>query len=77
MLHRLCDKGEAELLAVTHCFASAYTAGCIDAINHYYGRVVPVGINYGDIREIDRGVYAGALCDEFPNRYHTLEDSLP
>lgn len=69
MLHRLCDKEEAELLAVTHCFATPYTAGCIDAINHFYGRVVPVGINYNDIRENDRGVYAGALCEEFPNRY--------
>ena len=27
MLHRLCDKGEAELLAVTHCFATPYLAG--------------------------------------------------
>ena len=69
MLHRLCDKGEAELLAVTHCFATPYLAGCIDAINRYYGREVPVGINYSDIRENDRGVYAGALCDHFPSRY--------
>jgi len=69
MLHRLCDKGEAELLAVTHCFATPYVAGCIDAINRYYGREVPVGINYSEIREKDRGVYAGVLCDYFPNRY--------
>ena len=40
MLHRLCDKGEAELLAVTHCYASPYVAGCIDAINKFYGRSV-------------------------------------
>lgn len=69
MLHRLCDKGEAELLAVTHCFATPYVAGCIDAINRYYGREVPVGINYSEIHDKDRGVYAGALCDYFPNRY--------
>lgn len=68
MLHRLCDKGEAELLAVTHCYASPYFAGCIDAINHFYGREVPVGINYSRPFE-DRGKYAGALCDEFSNRY--------
>ena len=55
MLHRLCDKGEAELLAVTHCFATPYVAGCIDAINRFYGREVPVGINYSEIRENDRG----------------------
>ena len=69
MLHRLCDKGEAELLAVTHCFATPYVAGCIDAINRFYGREVPVGINYSEVRENDRGVYAGVLCDHFPNRY--------
>lgn len=68
MLHRLCDKGEAELLAVTHCYSSPYVAGCIDAINHFYGREVPVGINY-DIFESGQGVYAGALCEGFPNRY--------
>ena len=33
MLHRLCDLGECELLAVTACYASPYVAGCIDAIN--------------------------------------------
>lgn len=68
MLHRLCDKGEAELLAVTHCLSSPYLAGCIDAINTYYGRRVPIGVNY-DLPISDRGVYAGALCDLFPNSY--------
>ncbi len=68
MLHRLCDLGEAELLAVTACYASPYVAGCIDAINCYYGRVVPVGINYGS-DSAEPGVYAGPLCNEFPSRY--------
>ncbi len=68
MLHRLCDRGEAELLAVTHCAATPYVAGCIDAINRYFGREVPVGINY-DCWSEGRGVYAGALCEEFPNSY--------
>ncbi len=68
MLHRLCDKGEAELLAVTHCFSTPYVAGCIDAINQFYGRVVPVGVNY-EIRHEGRGTYAGALSEYCPNRY--------
>ena len=68
MLHRLCEKGEAELLAVTHCNASPYVAGCIDAINRFYGRTVPVGINYA-FPYSGRGVYAGALCDACPNQY--------
>lgn len=69
MLHRLCDKGEAELLAVTHCMANPWLAGCIDAINRFYGREVPVGINYDMLKPEDKGVYAGALCEGFPNRY--------
>ena len=68
LLHRLCDLGEAELLAVTHCAASPYAAGCIDAINAYYGRPVPVGINYEAPLD-NTGVYAEALCREFPNRF--------
>lgn len=27
LLHRLCDRGEAELLAVTHCYATPWVAG--------------------------------------------------
>ena len=68
MLHRLCDKGEAELLAVTHCFSTPYVAGCIDGINRAYGREVPVGINY-DTEYTDRGIYAGEICDRFYNRF--------
>jgi len=68
MLHRLCDRGEAELLAVTHCEATPYVAGCIDAINRYHGRSVPVGINYERFSDA-RGVYAAALCEGFLNQY--------
>lgn len=68
MLHRLCDRGEAELLAVTHCFSTPYVAGCIDSINCYYGRQVPIGINYADKRPGD-GVYAKVLCEKFTNNY--------
>ncbi len=68
MLHRLIDKGEARLLAVTHCFASPWLAGCIDAVNRFYGHEVPVGINYAETRQ-QPFVYDKALCDNFPNRY--------
>ena len=68
LLHRLCDIGEAELLAVTHCFDSPYLAGCIDAINTYFNRNVPVGINYGAF-QYGEGVYAKHLCEGFPNNY--------
>lgn len=68
MVHRLCDKGEAELLAVTHCFSTPYVAGCIDAINRFHNRIVPIGLNYAIKRE-DRGTYAGALCTYFENEF--------
>jgi len=68
VLHQLCSRGEAELLAVTACYASPYVAGCIDTINRYYGRIVPVGINY-ESRALEKGVYSYALCTEFDNTY--------
>lgn len=79
LLHRLCDMGEAELIAVTACYSNPYVAGCIDAINTYYGRQVPVGINTKH-HAAEEGVYAKALCEEFPNRYkdgkNKAEDTL-
>ncbi|MBE6659120.1 MAG: hypothetical protein E7604_11860 [Ruminococcaceae bacterium] len=68
MLHRLCDRGECELLAVTACYASPHVAGCIDAINRYYGHSVPVGILHGK-PSAEPGVYAKGLCEEFENSY--------
>lgn len=68
MMHRLCDVGEGELLGVTHCYASPYLAGCIDAINTYYRRRVPIGVNY-EYPLSGKNVYDLALCEEFPNAY--------
>ena len=68
MMHRMCDAGEAELLGVTHCYASPYIGGCIDAINTYYRRRVPVGVNYA-FPLSGKNVYDMALCEEFPNAY--------
>lgn len=77
MLHRLCDRGECELLAVTACYASPYVAGCIDAINRYYGREVPVGILHGKL-SAEPGVYSRGLCEEFENRYPPEDaDAVP
>ncbi|MBE6608655.1 MAG: hypothetical protein E7633_08880 [Ruminococcaceae bacterium] len=70
LIHRLCDKGDAELLAVTHCYNGEYYAGCIDAINRFYGRQVPIGINYASPKSSNpRGVYAAELCEKFENSY--------
>ena len=70
LIHRLCDKGEAKLLAVTHCGNSPYYAGCIDSINRFYGREVPVGINFAAaVDKNPKGVYAAALCENFSNKF--------
>ena len=71
LIHRLCDKGEAELLAVTHCMSSVYYPGCIDAINRFYGRDVPIGMNFqfGNGDRTERCVYAAELAEKFPNKY--------
>ena len=68
LLHRLCDMGEADLLATVHCYVTPYVAGCLDAINTYCGRPVPVGLNYTLPRN-NPDTYARALCETFPNRY--------
>lgn len=68
LLHRLCDMGEAELLATVHCYNTPFVAGCLDAINTHCGRSVPVGVNY-EIPKTDPGTYGGALCEGFANRY--------
>ena len=70
LLHRLCDKKEAELIAVTACYDSAYVAGCIDAINQYYGRSIPIGVLHGAHKAVDdQPVYSPTLCREHPNAY--------
>ena len=68
LLHRLCDAGEAELLATIHCYEHPYVAGCLDAINTHCGRPVPVGLNYAQPRN-HPDTYARALGEAFPNRY--------
>lgn len=68
LLHRLCDRGEATLAAVTACYASPYAAGCIDAINTFFGRSVPIGINHGT-PPFEKSVYAEQLCQGFPHRF--------
>ena len=68
LLHRLCDLGEAELVAITHCFATPHVAGCLDAICRHEGRRVPIGINY-ESEPPEGDTYAEKICKEFENGY--------
>ena len=75
LLNAFCAKGEAELLAVTANYADKYVAGCIDAINRYFGRSVPVGVRmsrpayHADDESASYNGYAKAICQQFPNGY--------
>ena len=73
LLHGLCEAGEAELLAVTGCYATPYLAGCIDAIDTHYGRQVPVGILHDrfDPRDVTDGYngYDKSVAEHFPHRF--------
>lgn len=71
VLHELANEGKCEILAVTHCCKGPYYAGCIDAINRYYGREdIPVGAFPEDSKAPEgRDVYAGYAVKAFPNRF--------
>ena len=72
VLHALADRNEAEIVAITHCTTSPYSAGCIDAINRYYGRPnLPVGtLKADDWKDFDWfDKYNKPINDKFPNRY--------
>ena len=81
MLHSLCNKGEAELLAVTHCYSSPWYAGCIDAIkragfdsqkackNCGYGRTVCGILAHGHLSRWERERNAGYLGMEYQRQW--------
>ena len=72
VLHELANQGECSILAVTHCCAGEYNAGCIDAINRYFGRPeIPVGIFHPEDHVVTqwRDVYARSVARRFPNRF--------
>ncbi|MCA9428264.1 MAG: nucleoside hydrolase, partial [Candidatus Omnitrophica bacterium] len=54
-LHALADNGEVEILGCIASFGAVpYVAGCIDAINTYYGRGdLPIGAEQSDFGRPD------------------------
>jgi len=78
VVHKLCDTGKADLLCVANCISSPYASGCIDAIDHYYGRIVPVG----NLKENDlyndpsySKKYNRYIAEHFPNRYPRADNA--
>ncbi|MDF2958478.1 MAG: nucleoside hydrolase [Paenibacillus sp.] len=72
VLHALAGRGEADILGITHCTSSPWGAGCIDAINRYYGRS---DIRIGTLKEpgfLDGEPYRKYnrfICESYPNPY--------
>jgi inosine-uridine nucleoside N-ribohydrolase len=72
VLHALAANGEARILGVMHCTSSPWGAGCIDAINAYYGRPdLPVGTlkARGFLDEASYRKYNEAIAKTYPNRF--------
>lgn len=74
LIHRCCEKGLAKLLCVTVSTSNPYSAGCADAINRYYKRVVPIGqtdkVIPGDDAEFFKVCYGKHICENFENDYY-------
>lgn len=74
MVHRLAEKGLCELLCVTVSTSNPYSAGCADAINRWYNRVVPIGqtdkVIPGDDEKFFEVCYGKHICENFENDYY-------
>ena len=73
MLHRLMDRGEAELLAVMSWSTERYTVPAIDAVNRYYGHGdVPIGSRKDGLWH-EPWTYGRAIVEAWGSR-RTAED---
>ena len=62
IIHSAVKRGEAELLAVTVSTRDPWAMACADAINRYYGNIVPIGL-------CDRAPHGDPTMAEFLERY--------
>ena len=74
LVHRCAEKGLCNLLCVTVSTSNPYSAGCADAINRWYNRVVPIGqtdkVIPGDDEKFFEVCYGRHICENFENSYH-------
>lgn len=74
IVHRACEAGLCELLCVTVSTVNPWSSACADAINRYYGRVVPIGktarcpANEAPPEKFLRW-YGKHIAEHFPNDY--------
>ena len=72
LLHILSRKRNVNLLAITHCTSSPYGCGCIDAINHAFGKKdIPIGTlqKCGFLDAPDYYKYNKFISENYPNRF--------
>ncbi|QHW30910.1 nucleoside hydrolase [Paenibacillus rhizovicinus] len=79
VLHALDKDGEATIAGMMHCTSSKWGAGCLDALNAYYGRPdIPVGtLKTEGFLNDDAGYerYNKGITLNYPNRYK--EEAAP
>ena len=70
LAHYLCDRGEAELLGVTHCTGNPYGLPAISALNRFNGREVPLGTTKrGLLAECQK--YNRPMSEMFPHEFES------
>lgn len=71
MLHAYEQQGKIRILGVIVTSDEAYSAGCTDAINTYFGRKnIPIGVSQRDsLKSFSK--YTQQITQSFPNRYPT------
>lgn len=80
VLHTLERMRKVQIVGMTHCTSSRWGAGCLDALNGYFGRGdIPVGTlkrlaGFLDDDEI-YGKYNKGVAQGYPNRYSDAEEA--
>lgn len=72
LLHILSRKIVINILAITHCTSSPYGCGCIDAINHAFGKKdIPIGtLEKSEFLDAtDYYKYNKFISENYPNRF--------
>lgn len=67
VLHALADQGKADILAMMISSGDPWSAGCLDALNTYFGRPdIPIGM-VGEESVVHESKYTQAIAQAYPN----------
>lgn len=71
LLHQLENNDECKIKAVTSCSSRIDGVACIDAINKYYGKNIPVGMYKSSrfLEEENFGLYSREVAKSYENDY--------